>query len=90
MDACLALSSYLVRSSAVYKHLEEEKVTKLRPSLLMCHGLSDVTVPPNWAEETGLELKKRGVDVNLKFYEGLAHQPAGKMITDAFSWVQQL
>ena len=89
VDACLALSSYLVRSSAVYKYLEEQRLAKPRP-LLMSHGLSDVIVPPHWAEETGLALKKRGVAVNLKFYEGLGHQPGGKMTADAFSWVEQL
>ena len=89
VDACLALSSYLVRSSAVYKYLEDQRFAK-PPPLLMCHGLSDVIVPPRWAEETGLALKKQGVAVNLKFYEGLGHQPGGKMITDAFSWVEQL
>ena len=87
VDACLALSSYLVRSSAVYKYLENQRSSK---PLLMCHGLSDVIVPPSWAEETGLALKKRGVTVNLKFYEGLGHQPGGKMMADAFSWVEQL
>ena len=90
VDACLALSSYLIRSSAVYEYLDDDRHAKAPPPLLMCHGLSDVTVPPSWADETGLALKKRGVDVKLKFYEGLAHQPAGKMIKDAFSWVQQL
>ena len=87
VDACLALSSYLVRSSAVYKHLEKQKSSK---PLLMCHGLSDVIVPPSWAEETGLALKKQGVDLNLKFYQGLGHHPGAKMMADAFYWVEQL
>ena len=87
VDACLALSSYLIRSSAVYKILDEQTIRD-KPPLLMSHGLSDVTVPPTWSEETVSELQKRGLAVNLKLYEGLGHRPGDKMVSDAFSWIQ--
>ena len=89
VDACFALSSYLIRNSAVYKCLGNQKVAK-PPPLLISHGLSDVTVSPYWGIETVRALKEKGVPVNLKLYEGIAHQPGSKMVSDAFSWVQQL
>ena len=60
------------------------------PPLLQAHGQEDSVVPPLWAVATQEELLRRGVEGQLRLYQGLGHEPRADMLEDAFTWLQCL
>ena len=87
VDGCLALSTYLGEQSALYRSLDSCPSLPL-PPLLQTHGQEDSIVPPLWAVTTQKELLRRGVEGQLRLYQGLGHEPRADMLEDAFSWLQ--
>ena len=39
----------------------------------MHHGTVDSTCPPRWARHTAREMRRAGVDVRLRWYDGEGH-----------------
>ena len=89
VDGCLALSTYLVEQSGLYRSLDSCPSLPL-PPLLQAHGQEDSIVPPPWAVTTHKELLRRGVEGQLRLYQGLGHEPRADMLEDAFAWLQGL
>ncbi|KAM4695312.1 lysophospholipase-like protein 1 isoform 2-T2 [Discoglossus pictus] len=79
-----ALSSFLNKSSAVYKELETESA---RPELFQCHGRADELVFHSWGEETNQILKGLGVTTSFHSFPNLYHELSRPELEKLRSWI---
>ena len=51
----------------------DQHFDRIAEPVLMHHGTDDTTCPPRWARHTAREMRRAGVDVALRWYEGEGH-----------------
>ncbi len=51
----------------------DQHFDRIAEPVLMHHGTDDTTCPPRWARHTAREMRRAGVDVTLRWYEGEGH-----------------
>ncbi|XP_064079864.1 lysophospholipase-like protein 1 isoform X1 [Macrobrachium nipponense] len=80
-------SSFLSKSSEVYKVLDSSSTKKPLPPLLMCHGAVDDIVPYEWGHYTFGELQKRGIPAEFHSFPRLDHSLNVKELNILQAWL---